>query len=895
MKRTIPTLIAALFAAAVAAAMPFRPGLVDNTGFSKELGRYLDHQKEPGMDQPGEVGKLAPGDTVRAIVILIDYADAFADTVNHPGWRYQQMLFDGPWPTQTMKEYYHEVSYGDFTVTGEVTAVWYRADNNHDYYGYANGSARAAALVREACQKADPDIDFSRYDRNNDGYVDALFVLHQGPGREETGSDNDIHSHKWRLDWAGVGNYTTAEGKICREYSIEPEMHNSSGYSNIFNKIITIGVICHEYGHIIGLPDLYDTDYSSDGLGDYCLMSGGSWGANSQSPSRPAHMTAWCKAQKGWVVPENIPANVTGRKLPPVETSRSVFKIWKNGAPGTQYFLIENRRRLGFDALLPTDGLLIYHVDAAQSGNSNDARRLVDLESAGADTANRDHLDTYGGNGTASSDYWPGTIAKRAFDPFSDADSRSYTSPTLTMVAAYNIAQAAGDTMVMDLFVGGSHLVAVSQQINDASGNGNGIAEEGETVGLTVSLANTSGWTNATGISAVLATDDTAVTITKAAAAFPNINNGASASCAADSFVFQVNPGAFPHKVAFTVTKTAAPESYDKVDTLLVPVGSPRVLLVDDDNGAAYEQYYQAALDSNDILYRTWTVSALGSPPADTLAAYQIVAWYTGNDSLTTLSGADTAALKSYLDGGGKLFISSKQLGQQLGATGFYADYLRASYDANNAGQTSARGVTGDPIGGGVGDTVMLAGAGGAGNYASSDRILPLSGADSCFAYRSGAGIGAIRYQGAYKLVYLGFPFETVAGTPGRHVMKRELMRRIMAWLGGVLPAGTSDRPGPAGPALPAVTLLRSSPNPFRSGTVVSYSLARPGRVRLSAYNAAGQLVKVLADGRQDAGQHAAGWDGTGQSGAVLANGIYLIRLEREGQRTLTAKAALIR
>jgi M6 family metalloprotease-like protein len=879
--------------AALAFAMPFRPGLVDHDGYSRELGRYLDLKKEPGLDEPGDIGRLAAGDTVRAIVILIDFTDAFADTANHPGWRYQQMLFDGPWPNQTMKEYYQEISYGDFTVIGEVTAIWYRANNGHDYYGYNNGSSRAAALVKEACQKADAVINFNLYDRNGDGYVDALFVIHQGPGREETGDGNDIHSHRWRLDWAGVGNYTTGEGKVCRDYSIEPEMHNSNTYSSIYNKIITIGVFAHEFGHIIGLPDLYDTDYSSDGLGNYCLMSGGSWGANSQSPSRPVHMTAWSKAQLGWLTPENIPANISNKKLPPVESSRSVYKIWKNGSPGSQYFLVENRRKQGFDALMPNEGLLIYHVDASQSGNTNDNRRLVDLESANADTANKDHLDVQGGSGSEANDFWPGYLGKTAFDPYSDADSRSYDAPLLTMVAAYNIRNGSSDTMLLDLFVGGSQLTTTAFHVNDAGGNNNGIPEEGETVGLTVTLANASGWSNATGVTATLSTADTSVIITKGSASFPNINNGSSASCAADSFAFYVRPAAFPHKVAFLVAKSSTPGSYDAVDTVKIAVGFPRVLLVDDDAGAAYEGYYRGSLDSVSALYREWTVSSSGSPSPAKLDSFPVVIWFTGDDSLGTLTSADTANLKAYLDGGGKLFISGKQLGQQLGTTGFYANYLHAQYVSNNANQRLLRGVAGNPIGISATDTIALGYSGGSSNYQSMDMVGAINGADSCFVYRTIGGAGGVSFEGGYKLVYLAFPFEALSG-PSRYVQRVAMMERILNWFGGVLPTGVGSN-GQLPLAARSGLKLRAAPTPFGARTALSFGLERECRARLSVYNSLGQRVADLFQGTLGGGHHTFVWNGREDNGQATSSGVYFAKLEAEGCGRSTARLIKLR
>jgi len=894
MKKGLYAATMAFLFAAAAMAMPFRPGLVDANGYSKELGRYLEHKKEPGLDQPGPVPRLAPGDTIRAIVILIDFTDSFADTNNHPGWRYQQMLFDGPWATQTLQEYYHEISYGDFTVTGEVTAIWYRASHGHDYYGNINGSARAAALVKEACQAADAAINFSLYDSNNDGYVDALFVIHQGPGREETGSDYDIHSHRWRLDWAGVGNYTTGEGKICRDYSIEPEMHNSSTYSNVYNKIITVGVFCHEYGHVLGLPDLYDTDYSSDGLGNYCLMSGGSWGGNGQSPSRPVQMCPWSKSELGWLTPENVPANVAGKKLPPVESSRSVYKVWKSGSPGQQYFLVENRQRQGFDALLPNDGLLIYHVDESQSGNTNDNRRLVDLESASADTANKDHLDVAGGSGADAGDYWPGLQGKTAFDPFSNADSRSNTSPYLTMVAAYNIRPGDADTMLLDFFVGGSQLSVTGSQLNDAAGNGNGIAEPGEPVGLTVTLANASGWSNATSVTGTLTTADTSVTITKSTAAFPNINAGSSGTCAADSFAFTVSPGALPHRVTFLVTKSCAQGAYPPLDSIMVPVMAPRVLLVDDDADTNYQVWYQPVFDTLNVLYTTWTVADQGPVPLDTLLAHPVTVWFTGNDSTAALAGSDTANLKAFLDAGNKLFISSKQLGQQLGGTGFYADYLHASYLANSSGQIYVRGVPGNPVGLSLADTLVLGGSFGANNATSLDRLAPVGGADSAFVYRNTGGAAAITYDGAYKLAYFGFPYEAIGGMSPRYKQRTEIMRRILNWFGGVLPTGVGSglqRPQAADPGLK----LSAAPSPFSNRTIISFELEKETPVSLSIYNGLGQRLSTVYRGTLKAGRHSFAWNGRDRSGRAAASGVYFARLEEEGRGRATSRLIKIR
>jgi hypothetical protein len=236
----------------------------------------------------------------------------------------------------------------------------------------------------------------------------------------------------------------TVDGVTISEYSIQPEYVRSSGDS-------TIGVFCHEFGHVLGLPDFYDYDYSSEGLGNWSLMAGGMWNSNG---SRPAHPDAWCKIEMGWVTPVTPTENTTGASLPRVETSPTIYKMTNASMPSGQYYLIENRGTTGFDNYLPGSGLCIYHVDDNQTSNDNEwypghtsyGHYQVALEQA-------DGLWELekGASSGDDGDPWPGAYNKRAFNDTSTPNTKNYSN-TATKIAVQNISLA-GVIMTADFLV----------------------------------------------------------------------------------------------------------------------------------------------------------------------------------------------------------------------------------------------------------------------------------------------------------------------------------------------------------------------------------------------------------------------------------------------------------
>ena len=210
-------------------------------------------------------------------------------------------------------------------------------------------------------------VNFAEFDTDNNGYVDAIDIIHSGYGAE-SGVPTAIWScATWAENgityWTSPNNNANGVKVQVGNFHTEPALSGSSG-----TNIGRIGVFCHETGHILGLPDLYDTDHSSEGVGSWCLMAN-SWGFDS-SQYYPPLPSAWCKVRLGWVTPTVL--SVGGLyTAPQVVSNACVYKITK-GYPANEYLLIENRQPVGFERDMPQGGLAIWHIDDNQSNNTNE-------------------------------------------------------------------------------------------------------------------------------------------------------------------------------------------------------------------------------------------------------------------------------------------------------------------------------------------------------------------------------------------------------------------------------------------------------------------------------------------------------------------------------------------
>lgn len=303
----------------------------------------------------------------------------------------------------TLATYYDEVSGGTLAVDGDVHG-WFPLPHSELYYSdgiggvgtYPNNGQRLAEDAVTAAIAA--GVDLGDYDANGDDVVDALLVVHSAEGLEWAGTTGAgalspvpdpaaINSHKWVVV---DGDFGAALPRVA-DYFTAPEMQRARTllFPTWADSIATIGVYCHELGHVLGLPDVYDVQTSESRLGTFEIMDAGTWTYVPSNPavslpgSLPSHFSAWSRMFLGWATPTVVaPAvgeldqraltlSAAGAGGAPLQLLANPGGVdWSQSGPGGgEYFLCEMRTQQGFDAGLPGEGLLVYHVDEARPDN----------------------------------------------------------------------------------------------------------------------------------------------------------------------------------------------------------------------------------------------------------------------------------------------------------------------------------------------------------------------------------------------------------------------------------------------------------------------------------------------------------------------------------------------
>ncbi len=347
-----------------------------------------------------------------------------------------------------------EISSGKLDLTQADVIGWVDAGTQHPRCYSSSGGFDYAChqnLASKAVQLADPFVDFSAFDTDGDGRISPseLSVVIIVAGYEAASGCETLFQN---LIWAHRGviqNPPSVDGKVVADYAMFGELHCFGGQPYR----ATIGVMVHELMHLsFGIPDLYDTDGSSDGIGFLGVMGAGSWTyLNGEKPGEtPVFPTAWTMEYLNLVTPEVYEPNISAKGIPLYPLSdqrRNVIRI--NTPDPNEYFLIAHRRPLqgtfdqGLELLGVTGGVAVWHIDLSSwpgckdtnTCNSNESRKMVDLEEADGSQ----DLDVAGGLEPTQSDLFDTT--KNTFGPDTNPSSDLYTgqrSGVLVIVAGYD-------------------------------------------------------------------------------------------------------------------------------------------------------------------------------------------------------------------------------------------------------------------------------------------------------------------------------------------------------------------------------------------------------------------------------------------------------------------------
>ncbi|HLP04723.1 MAG TPA: M6 family metalloprotease domain-containing protein [Paludibacter sp.] len=354
--------------------------------------------------------------TPKSLVILVNFKDvkfvtpspltAFANLLNQPGYSTNG-------GTGSAKDYFHDNSMGKFNPQFDVVGPVNLPDTM-GYYGknLTNGGddANPQKMVIDACTQASKNgVDFSKYDTDNDGYVDNIFIYYAGYNEAEHGPENSVWPHRWTLN----NTATRFNGKIVYDYACTSELRGKVG-----TNMCGIGTFVHEFGHVLGLDDYYPTNDSTFfTLDDWSVMDGGPYLNIGRTP--PSY-SAYDRFYLDWLQPAEIgmPGTYVLDELP---TSNQAFLVSPygnhnlNGANPSpvEFFLFENRQKKGWDLYLPGHGMLVTHIFYnPTTWNNNEINN--DPNAMGVDIVEADGRGT---SSTLSGDPFPGTKMVHSYIP----------------------------------------------------------------------------------------------------------------------------------------------------------------------------------------------------------------------------------------------------------------------------------------------------------------------------------------------------------------------------------------------------------------------------------------------------------------------------------------------
>lgn len=422
---------------------------VDKAAVEKALAARADAKREARVAVSARSDKKAPAQVgmgrftsnyprtgdVRCLVFLVEYKDV-KFKVSDPQKYYDEFCnsenFTKDGATGSVAQYFRDQSDNMFRPVYDVFGP-VPLKNNRAYYGgnTAGGDDKAAEeMVVEAVEYYKNEIDFSKYDFDNDGYVDNIFILYAGQGEASYGPATSVWPHSFELHY--VMTCPQYNGKRVDSYTCtnEWELNGPEG----------IGTFCHEFSHTMGLPDLYHTSNSS------AAYTPGSWSVLDYGPYNnegrtPPNYSIFERNAMGWLEPSVLdgPACIT---LEPI-TSNTGYLIETEKT--NEFFLLENRQQKGWDTFIPGHGMLIWHIDFNQakfndnSVNNSKTHQYVDIVEANNE-ANSNNEQTMAGYA------FPGTAKNTSFTSTTTPAMKSWSGRDVDMPIT-NIVEQSGKIM----------------------------------------------------------------------------------------------------------------------------------------------------------------------------------------------------------------------------------------------------------------------------------------------------------------------------------------------------------------------------------------------------------------------------------------------------------------
>lgn len=340
----------------------------------------------------------------RGLIILVNFADlAFTETIEemdsmHNGMNYTrdyEYVYRGKTyqvsSEGSVRQYFYDASFGQynpqFDVIGPVTV-----SREYAYYGKNNVNTqfdqRPWEMIKEACVIADTllDVDFTQYDNDNDDIVDFVYVIYAGYGEADGGGANTIWPHSYQL---------SAAGAYCRLDGVRVDLYACGNEIDYYTKKHTgIGTFCHEFSHVLGLPDLYTTEgQTHKTLGEWSILDYGPYNNDGNTP--PAY-SAYERFFMGWLTPEVIvdSANIRLEELNSSQralliSTEDKHNLIGNDPKSTKFYLLENRQQQGWDTYLPGHGLMLtyvqYNATRWQENTVNNTSRSMGVDLIEAD------------------------------------------------------------------------------------------------------------------------------------------------------------------------------------------------------------------------------------------------------------------------------------------------------------------------------------------------------------------------------------------------------------------------------------------------------------------------------------------------------------------------------